>query len=257
MFKTKKLQAELEKTESAFADVSNHALELQDELATLKLEHEKLTQLYQGFSCQHQEVLEAHNALKRELQEAKKQIGKYQKLVEDQKEHCRLHVETHEEDLRKIAQLQVTIATQLETIQQQNVTIDDLRKANDDAHDEVIKLRMQLKDEQERTTRAAARIAQLTVENEDLRATIDTQNETIMQQNYKLLELTNANEALQKKNDEVHDAYGDMVDALEKQAEERSTLIQRIENQVRTIGRLQKQIGTVPHADDAEEVTGE
>ena len=229
MFKTKKLQAELEKTESAFADVSNHALELQDELATLKLEHEKLTQLYQGFSCQHQEVLEAHNALKRELQEAKKQIGKYQKLVEDQKEHCRLHVETHEEDLRKIAQLQVTIATQLETIQQQNVTIDDLVKANDDAHDEVIKLRMQLKDEQERTTRAAARIAQLTVENEDL----------------------------QKKNDEVYDAYGDMVDALEKQAEERSTLIQRIENQARTIGQLQKQTGTVPHADDAEEVTGE
>lgn len=183
MFKTKKLQAELEKTERAFADVSNHALELQDELATLKLEHEKLTQLYQGFSCQHQEVLEAHNALKRELQEAKKQIGKYQKLVEDQKEHCRLHVETHEEDLRKIAQLQVTIATQLETIQQQNATIDDLRKAND----------------------------------------------------------------------ELHDAYGDMVDALEKQAEERSTLIQRIENQARTIGQLQKQTGTVPHADDAEE----
>ena len=227
MFKTKKLQAELEKTESAFADVSNHAQELQDELATLKLEHEKLTQLYQGFSCQHQEVLEAHNALKRELQEAKKQIGKYQKLVEDQKEHCRLHVETHEEDLRKIAQLQVTIATQLETIQQQNVTIDDLRNANDDAHDEVIKLRMQLKDEQERTTRAAARIAQLTVENEDL----------------------------QKKNDEVHDAYGDMVDALEKQAEERSTLIQRIENQARTIGQLQKQTGTTLDAGDVEEGT--
>ena len=192
MFKSKKLQAELEKTESAFADVSNHAMELQDELATLKLEHEKLTQLYQGFSCQHQEVLEAHNALKRELQEAKKQIGKYQKLVEDQKEHCRLHVETHEEDLRKIAQLQVTIGTQLETIQQQNATIDDLRKANDDLHE--------------------------------------------------------VNEKMRESNDEL-------IDAIEKLADEKSTLIQRIENQARTIGQLQKQTGTTLDAGDVEEGT--